>query len=316
MKRIFLLLLLFGQLISAQLYTKTFGDPKHEPVIFLHGGPGISSVDFEASTAENLAKEKFFVIVYDRRGEGRSQDDNAKFTFAETFADIDNLYLQFNLNKASLIGHSFGGVVATLYADYNPKAVKNLILASAPIDMQSTLKTILDNVKERAMTKQDTATLLSVARIRTVDTTSIQYSSGAFQLGVQNGLYKVKNPTIEGVERHQKVKESDLMKSYKEFLAKTNYKTMFDPTLGFLKNEKYTSIDLSEKLEALKKSGLPIYGIYGKEDGLFDARQLDRIRIFCKQFVLFQDCSHAVFIDRQEVFLARIKEWLKQKSRN
>jgi proline iminopeptidase len=58
--------------VNAQsLYIKTFGNPKDKPLLFLHGGPGYNAVNFEQSTADKLSKSGFYVIIYDRRGEGR-----------------------------------------------------------------------------------------------------------------------------------------------------------------------------------------------------------------------------------------------------
>ena len=37
---------------AQEIYTKTFGNSKNKPIIFLHGGPGYNSVSFEATTAQ------------------------------------------------------------------------------------------------------------------------------------------------------------------------------------------------------------------------------------------------------------------------
>ena len=138
---IFVLATMFAY--GQSIYTKTFGSSKDKPIIFLHGGPGYNCVNFEATTAQQLADKGFFVIVYDRRGEGRSKDANAKFTFKETFDDLNSIYQKLSLTKATLIGHSFGGVVATLFAEANPKKVQSIILVGAPVSLQSTFKNIL-----------------------------------------------------------------------------------------------------------------------------------------------------------------------------
>jgi len=96
------------------IYSKTYGHPNDEPLIYLHGGPGYNVIAFEVSTAQNLADAGFYVIVYDRRGEGRSKDDSAKFTVEELFADLNAIYDKFDVKKANLIGYSFGGILGTL----------------------------------------------------------------------------------------------------------------------------------------------------------------------------------------------------------
>jgi len=111
-------------IVNAQvIYSKAFGNPNNPPLIYLHGGP----------------ENGFYVISYDRRGEGRSPDNNAKYTFKETFNDLNSIYTKFNLTSATLIGHSFGGITATLYAEKKPRKVTSIVLVSVPISMQEKL---------------------------------------------------------------------------------------------------------------------------------------------------------------------------------
>jgi len=104
------IILLSTTLANGQsIYLKTFGNAEDKSIIFLHGGPGSNCVSFEATTAQQLADKGFYVIMYDRRGEGRSQDLNAQYTFKQTFDDLNGIYQEYNLTKATLIGHSFWG---------------------------------------------------------------------------------------------------------------------------------------------------------------------------------------------------------------
>ena len=73
---------------SQNLYSKDYGNKKNPAIIFIHGVPRGNSTLFESTTAENLSKLGFYVIVYDRRGEGRSIDKFAKFTFKESNEDL------------------------------------------------------------------------------------------------------------------------------------------------------------------------------------------------------------------------------------
>ncbi|MFK7983344.1 MAG: alpha/beta fold hydrolase [Saprospiraceae bacterium] len=97
-----LLFLVASQTYAQDLYVKTFGNSTATPIIYLHGGPGYNSAYFEATTAEKLATEGFFVILYDRRGEGRSEKMTANFTFQETIADLYSLYQAYKIEKAIL----------------------------------------------------------------------------------------------------------------------------------------------------------------------------------------------------------------------
>jgi proline iminopeptidase len=91
------------------LYSKVYGNIDNPVIIFIHGGPSGNSTLFEATTAQPPADKGFYVIVYDRRGEGRSIDSTATFTYQETFADINEIYQTYKIKKANLIGHSLVG---------------------------------------------------------------------------------------------------------------------------------------------------------------------------------------------------------------
>ncbi len=146
MRRLIIVILstIFSVGIFAQeLQVQTFGNEKNDALIFLHGGPGYNSVSFEQTTAKELAKAGFFVISYDRRGEGRNENLQALYTFEKTLRDLLGIYRKYKLKNAILVGHSFGGVIGSLFAEKYPEKVADLVLVSTPISMQKTLKNII-----------------------------------------------------------------------------------------------------------------------------------------------------------------------------
>lgn len=312
MKRLFLvfLLLFMGLISQAQdIYIQSFGKSTDTPVIFLHGGPGGTSIDFEIATAQNLADKGFFVILYDRRGEGRSDESEAKYTFEQTFSDLDAIYRKYDLKSASLLGHSFGGIVATKFAVQNPLKVKNIVLTGTPVNLQMSFRAILQTVENIVEAKKDSATLTQLNFVKKQDTSSIYYSSGSFMLAMQNGLYNAKNPDSSATEYYSVLMKSDMAKEYFQSLAKNNYKKMYNSSMGFFTNEKYITINLVPAFDMLKD--VPVYGIYGKEDGLFDTEQIAIVKGLTKDFIYLDDCSHNVFMDQQTKFINALVGWLK-----
>jgi proline iminopeptidase len=247
MKTTFLTILFLASSVAfgQSIYTRTFGNSKDKSIIFLHGGPGYNCVNFEVTTAQELANKGFFVIVYDRRGEGRSKDPNAQFTFNETFADLFNIYKEYKLTKSILIGHSFGGVVATLFADANPNKVQSVILVGAPVSLQQTFKNIVEKSKIIYQSKKDSVNLNYISMLENMDSTSIEYSSYCFGHAMQNGFYTTKNPTSEAKSVYSTFRNDTLLKKYG---SQMTYQT----PQGFWKNEKYTTIDLTNHLDNLK----------------------------------------------------------------
>ena len=128
---------------AQELYSKSFGKKEDPAIIFMHGGPGYNCATFEMTTAQKLADKGLYVIVYDRRGEGRSFDPKAKYNFKQSFKDILGLYKDYSIKKATLIGHSFGGILATLFAKKYSEMVSSLILVGAPVSLQRSFKNII-----------------------------------------------------------------------------------------------------------------------------------------------------------------------------
>lgn len=301
---IFVLATMFAY--GQSIYTKTFGSSKDKPIIFLHGGPGYNCANFEATTAQQLADKGFFVIVYDRRGEGRSNNPNAKFTFKETFDDLNAIYQKYSLTKATLIGHSFGGVIATLFAETNPNKVQSIVLVGAPVSLQATFKNILSKSKSIYLTKRDSINLKYISMLENMDTASIEYSSYCFGQAMQNGFYTPINPSAEAKNIYTKFKTDTLLTKYASQMS-------YEAPQGFWKNEKYTTIVLTKNLQSLQKRNIKIYGLYGKDDGLYSAQQVNDLQnlIGSSNIKYFDNCSHNVFIDQQTQFIDAINTWTK-----
>jgi proline iminopeptidase len=289
---------------SQTIYSKAFGNPNDKPLIYLHGGPGYNSVGFESTTAQKLSENGFYVISYDRRGEGRSPDKNAKFTFNETFNNINLIYDKFNLTSAILIGHSFGGVIATLYAEKHPNKTKSIILVSAPLSMQETLSTILKSSKSIYISNKDSVNLNYINMLEKMDKNSIEYSSYSFSHAMQNGFYYPKELTKEAANIYSTFKTDSLLTKYSS-------KMTYEAPRGFWQNEKYTTLDLNENLKRVLKNGTPVFGLYGKDDGLFSETQIRNIENLIGENNLeyLSNCSHNLFIDQQTKFIDALKKW-------
>lgn len=290
---------------SQTIYSKAFGNPSDKPLIYLHGGPGYNSVGFESTTAQKLSESGFYVISYDRRGEGRSPDKDAKFTFNETLDDINLIYEKFNLTSATLIGHSFGGIIATLYAEKHPNKTKSIILVSAPLSMQETFSTILKSSKSIYIGNKDSVNLNYINMLEKMDKSSIEYSSYCFSHAMQNGFYYPKELTKEASNIYSTFKTDSL-------LIKYSSKMSYEAPKGFWQNEKYTTLDLKNNLKQIVKNGTPVFGLYGKDDGLFSESQVKKIENLVGEtnLVYLDNCSHNLFIDQQTKFINALKKWI------
>ncbi len=290
-----------GQII----YTKAFGNEKDEPIIFIHGGPSGNSTLFEATTAQRLADSGFYVIVYDRRGEGRSTDSTAKFTYNESFKDLITVLKKYNIDNVNIIGHSFGGLVATLFADKFPQKVKSLTLVGALFSQQETYNHILKSVNKIYKDNRDTLNLKRVIEIESIDKNSAEYRKTCYEFAGENDFFKMPKST----------KQADSLRQlYETTFSKSNIRNQNAPIL-FYKNEILRNIDTKSELKRLK-SQIKLYAIYGKQDKIFSELQISEMKkiVGKHKFKLIDNCSHYVFVDQQEAFINYITKWLTNKN--
>jgi proline iminopeptidase len=95
------------------------------PIVLMHGGPGLDHTTLLGLTA--LSRD-YQLILYDHRCNGRSTGAPETMTWENLVADADALRATFGFDKWIVLGHSFGGHVALMYALRFPERVSRLIL--------------------------------------------------------------------------------------------------------------------------------------------------------------------------------------------
>lgn len=112
---------------GAKLWVVTVGEG--DPIIFIAGGPGGAHLGLRSF--DKLAENHHQLIYFDAFGRGKS--DTAKnvseYTLQRDIDDIEALRKALHLDKITVLGHSYGGVVAQGYALQYPAHLSHLILA-------------------------------------------------------------------------------------------------------------------------------------------------------------------------------------------
>ena len=98
------------------LFWVEYGDPQASPILLLHGGPGANH-DYLLPQMLELAREHR-VVTYDQRGGGRSRhdDDRASITWEDQVADVARVAQELRVDPLVIVGYSWGGLLALLYA--------------------------------------------------------------------------------------------------------------------------------------------------------------------------------------------------------
>lgn len=312
MKKIFFLIAAFISEIAMAapqfidgMYVNTFGNDANPAVIFVHGGPGYNSHDFEVTTAETLSRRGFFVVVYDQRGSGRSSKASlSEFNYSQYSSDLKKVIDTLRVKNPVIIGHSHGGPISVQFNRNYPNIAKAIVLVGAPVQLKPLVHNILNHCTENfermgQPSKIEGLTFLYYKLFVDVPSDKTEKAgliAGAFAQGIDCGLYKVSNPTQE---------QKDLAKKLGQSPISTPLQSGFDAVLGFTQNEDYTSLDVSDEVFNNKAK---IFGIYGDEDGLFSRLDLAYIKNLVAEpgrtkFVEIKGASHALYMHKQSEFL-------------
>ena len=109
---------------------------KPDPIVFLHGGPGLRFMPFDSIAYGGFATDGFRVYLYDQAGSGASDFlAHAKDYTIERFVDdLEAVRLQLHAERMILIGHSMGSLLAASYMAKYPTHVSKVVFHSpAPI---------------------------------------------------------------------------------------------------------------------------------------------------------------------------------------
>jgi proline iminopeptidase len=98
-----------------ELYHTAYGPENAPRLLFLHGGPGASH-DYLLPQMLALAND-YRLIFYDQRGGGRSRtEDRSPVTWETHVEDLAALVREQSLEPLTLVGYSWGGLLALLYS--------------------------------------------------------------------------------------------------------------------------------------------------------------------------------------------------------
>ncbi|MEI5905554.1 alpha/beta hydrolase [Bacillus spongiae] len=103
----------------------------------------MEEVSFQ-SLVDPLVKDVKMVYL-DQRGCGRSQHDPQRnYSLPRLIEDMEEVREQLQIDKWFVMGHSFGGILATNYAYRYPERTKGLILINATLNMKASFQHLIN----------------------------------------------------------------------------------------------------------------------------------------------------------------------------
>ena len=270
---------------GAQLFYRTFGIGK--PLLIINGGPGMNSDGF-ISLAEKLAVDNM-TIAYDQRGTGKSTVENlnsSTITMDFMVLDIENLRQHLGIKKWVVLGHSFGGMLASYYATIHPTRIEKLILSSSGgIDLD-----LLSYVETRTNEK-----------LSTVERDSLNYYNQKLKNGDTSHAVRIGRGRALAPAYVYRKKNIQIIA---ERLTEEN------STLNSLvwQNLNEIKFNVAEKVKDFEQKVLIIQG----KNDIVDMATAEKIQKAFKNssLVRLDKCGHYGWLDRPEQYFVEISKFL------
>ncbi|MGQ7875639.1 alpha/beta fold hydrolase [Bacillus sp. 1A] len=285
-----------------KLYVETYGNLKNKPVLYLHGGPGESCYDFSFHQAERL-KDSLYVIMIDQRGVCRSEEitEDEAFGLKDLIEDCEELRTALQIEKWSVIGHSFGGYLALLYASIYPSSIEKIIFEGPTFDFALTSRALL----------QKTGHLLKKYGKEEVAEESIAYSSSnATSEELLDAYIRLSNELEENrmeiYNYKEDVTDESLYSDEEWEIFSNRSKIHFDR----LKVEGAVHTSLLQKIKDIQN---PMLLILGKHDVVTCEKQIEMFNRDAQNgdYIVFEESGHTPHYEEADRFAEIVIQFLK-----
>jgi proline iminopeptidase len=271
---------------DVKIFYRTFGHGT--PLLIINGGPGMNSDGF-VTLAKKLSGANM-AILYDQRGTGRSflkKIDNKSISMALMVADMEALRKKLNIEHWIILGHSFGGMLASYYTALYPGRVDKLVLSSSGGTDLGLLDYVGKNVNAKLTDAEKKSLAYWTQQIRAGDT--------SYHARLERG--KALAPAYVYNREFVPVIAERLTQG-NAILNEAMWADM--QRIGF---------DCNEKLRSFDK---PVLIIQGLQDIIEQKTALKAKEIFKHSTLVFMDkCVHYGWLDRPDIYFPAVASFLK-----
>lgn len=271
------------------------------PLFIVHGGPGASH-DYFLPYLLPLARHNQLIFI-DERGSGRSQQlsDPSGYTVENMVEDVEDVRTALNLGKITLLGHSYGGVLAQAYALKYQKNLTHLILCSTfpstkqmnevfvrmKEKMSPELRAKIDSMEKQGLFGHG----LPYRRGRYTDDYMIAaWGEGYFPYIYQNHPDPNYDPIAQGNT------------------AWTLYREMWGSDGEFVIDGNLKSVEYVDRLPSIRVPTLIIAGDHDECDPSL-SREM-HAKITGSRLVILPKSGHMTFVDQPDLFIGSVDSFL------
>lgn len=273
---------MIAEVNGTEIFYKIKGEGKS--LMMMHGGLGEDHTVF-SPWLEPL-EERFKVIYYDHRGNGRSGRPPLETLTHENFAkDADELRKYLGIEKMILFGHSYGSFLAMEYAIKYQKNLSHLILVGTAPSYE-----FLNPCKEKTIERMAKYGLDTIENRALVE----KWIFGEF---ANEEEYNRFGETLKKIYPPHPERSKETIRSFET----ANY------TLKYC----LLKYDVREYLGSIKT---PTLVMNGREDWdtVIEQAELVYKGIPNSDFVVFEKSGHEPYADETDLFLETLIDWIEK----
>jgi len=275
------------------------------PLLIVHGGPGASH-DYFLPYLLPLARSNRLIFI-DERGSGRSEklEDPGQYTVENMVEDVENVRQALGLGKISLLGHSYGGVVAQAYAFKYQRNLTHLILGGtffSTVEMNKVLAAEKHKMTPEALEKLEAlekAGLFGKGKEWEAGRYPEEYAKLAWGDGYFPYLYQHRpDPNYDPLSGNTTTSWDlyrEMWGSHGEFVIDGNLK----------------SVEYADKLPGIHVPTLIICGDHDESDPSLSRYMHDKIA--GSTLVVLPQSGHMAFVDQPGMYITAVNDFLHAK---
>lgn len=243
------------------------------PVIILHGGPGADH-GYLLPGFDTLALGRE-LVYYDQRGGGRSPvARDVPVGWREHVADLEALRQLWALDRLVILGYSWGGLLAQLYATEHPDRVERLALVCPAPSWRAARDEFERRFAERSLAPELMAERLALRESGLRERDPRAYERRLFELAVVPYFY-------------DRARARDL----------TPFRVV-----GRTQQEVWRSLNDYDLRPALRRLRLPAFVLHGEDDPIPIEASRETAALLGAEFHALDRCGHCPHVERLEDF--------------
>jgi proline iminopeptidase len=273
-----------------------------QPLMIVHGGPGASH-DYFLPWLVPLARTNRLIFI-DERGSGKSErlEDATRYTVESMADDAEAVRQALGLGKISLLGHSYGGVVAQAYAFKYQQNLTHLILGSTFHSTEAINKALAD--MKAKMPSEDREKLEAYEKAGLFDKGKAwqhgrypdEYAQLAWGPGYFPYLYQRRpDPNYDPMGGNASTSWElyrEMWGSHGEFIVDGNLK----------------SVEWADRLPSIKVPTLVMCGDHD-ESAPWIAQAMHE-KIAGSKLFIFPESGHMTFVDQPSLFIKTVNDFV------